>query len=110
MSLINQHHAQLFSEFIESLARTAAGEGSVLDHSMILYGSGLADGNSHQHDHLPTMLVGGACAQIRAGRFVQTAPQTPITNLYISMLARMGVEIENLGDSTGRLSELGELT
>jgi hypothetical protein len=106
---INCHHMQLFSEFVASLARTPDGDGSLLDHAMILYGAGLADGNSHQHDHLPTLLAGGACGTIRTGRFVQAAPQTPITNLYVSMLGRMGVDIEKLGDSTGKLSELGAL-
>jgi hypothetical protein len=107
---INCHHLQLFSEFIASLARTEDGDGSLLDHTMILYGAGLADGNSHQHDHLPTMLVGGACGAIRSGRFLQVAPQTPIANLYVSMLTGMGVAVENLGDSTGKLSDLGGLT
>jgi hypothetical protein len=107
---INCHHMRLFSEFVASLARTEDGDGSLLDHTLILYGGGLADGNSHQHDHLPTMLVGGACGAIRSGRFLQAAPQTPITNLYVSMLTRMGVSIEKLGDSTGALSELGDLT
>jgi len=103
---INRHHMQLFSEFVGALARTQDGDGSLLDHTMILYGAGLADGNSHQHDHLPTMLVGSACGTLRSGRFIQAAPQTPISNLYISMLARMGVNIEKLGDSTGKLAEL----
>jgi hypothetical protein len=106
---INCHHMRLFSEFVASLARTENGDGSLLDHTMILYGAGLADGNSHQHDHLPTMLVGSACGGIRSGRFLQVPPQTPITNLYVSMLTRMGVAIEKLGDSTGELSELGDL-
>jgi hypothetical protein len=106
---INCHHLQLFAEFVASLARTEDGDGSLLDHTMILYGAGLADGNSHQHDHLPTMLMGGACGSIRSGRFLKVADQTPITNLYVSMLARMGVDIEKLGDSTGKLAELSDL-
>jgi hypothetical protein len=107
---INCYHMQLFAEFVASLATTNDGDGSLLDHCMILYGAGLADGNSHQHDHLPTMLVGGACGAIRSGRFLQVAPETPITNLYVSMLTGMGIAIEKLGDSTGRLSDLGALT
>jgi hypothetical protein len=107
VALINRHHMQLFSEFVASLASTPDGDGSLLDHTMILYGAGLADGNSHQHDHLPTMLVGGG---FRMGRLIQAAPGTPLTNLYVSMLGRLGVEVEKLGDSTGRLSELGDLT
>ena len=107
---INVHHVRLFSEFVASLARIDDGDGSLLDHSLILYGGGLADGNSHQHDHLPTMLAGGACGTIRTGRFIQAAAGTPVTNLYISMLARMGVNADRLGDSTGKLSELESLT
>jgi hypothetical protein len=107
---INCHHMQLFSEFVASLARTPDGEGSLLDHVMILYGGGLADGNSHQHDHLPTMLVGGACGTVAGGRFLKVAPQTPITNLYVSMLASMGAAVEQLGDSRGALSGLSGLS
>ena len=106
---INTHHMQLFSEFVGALARTQDGDGSLLDHVMILYGGGLADGNSHQHDHLPTLLVCGAGGAFRSGRFIQAAPQTPITNLYVSMLSRLGVDIEKPGDSTGKLAELGDL-
>lgn len=106
---INRHHMELFSEFVASLAKTPDGEGSLLDHTMILYGAGLADGNSHQHDHLPTVLAGGACGNIRGGRFLRVASQTPITNLYVSMLGSMGVAIEKLGDSTGQLAELSGL-
>ena len=73
---------------------------------MILYGAGLADGNSHQHDDLPALLVGGACGAFRMNRFVPVKPRTPITNLYLSMLGAMGVEAEKLGDSTGKLSML----
>jgi hypothetical protein len=103
VTLINRHHMELFSEFVGAMAKTPDGDGSLLDHTMILYGAGLADGNSHQHDHLPTMLVGGG---MRGNRFLQVPPQTPITNLYVSMLGAMGVAVEKLGDSTGRLSEL----
>jgi hypothetical protein len=106
---INCHHLRLFSEFVASLARIQDGDGSLLDQVMILYGAGLADGNSHQHDHLPTMLVGSGCGAIRTGRFIQVAAQTPITNLYVSMLGGMGVDVEKLGDSTGKIAELGEV-
>jgi len=109
VALINRHDMQLFGEFVDALARTPDWDGSLLDHVMILYGSGLADGNSHGHDDLPTMLVGGACGTIRPGHFIRTAAQTPIANLYVSMLARMGVRVESLADSTGRLLELGDL-
>jgi hypothetical protein len=106
---INRHHATLFGEFVTSLAHTGDGDGSLLDHAMMLYGSGLADGNTHQHDHLPVLLMGGACGTLRGGRFIRAADRTPVTNLYVSMLGRMGVEVEKLGDSTGQLAELGDL-
>ena len=106
---INVHHVELFREFVASLARTPDGEGTLLDHTMILYGAGLADGNSHEHDHLPAMLVGGACGAIRGGQYLQVAPRTPIANLYVSMLGAMGVEVEKLGDSTGKIDGLGGL-
>jgi hypothetical protein len=106
---INCHHMRLFSEFVATLARTEDGDGTLLDHTMILYGGGLADGNSHQHDHLPTILVGGARGAFPRGQLLEVAPETPITNLYVWMLARMGVAVEKLGDSTGKLSELAGL-
>lgn len=103
---INGHHMALFSEFVDSLAETPDGDGRLLDHSMILYGAGLSDGNKHEHDHLPAMLVGGACGTLRTGRFIQAAAGTPVNNLYVAMLGRLGVDIEKLGDSTGKLAEL----
>jgi hypothetical protein len=106
---INRYHMELFSEFMAKLAKTPDGDGTLLDHTMILYGGGLADGNRHQHDELPVMLAGGACGSIRGGRHVQVKDHTPLNNLYVSMLSRMGVEIEKLGDSTGTVRELSEL-
>jgi hypothetical protein len=105
---INRYHMQLFADFVGKLARTEDGDGSLLDHSMILYGSGLSDGDHHVHINLPVMLAGGACGTIRTGRHVIVA-KTPINNLYVSMLDRMGVPVESLGDSTGKLRELSEI-
>ena len=110
VSQINRHHMELFSGFVAKLASSPEGDGTLLDHSMILYGGGLADGNRHQHDHLPAMLVGGACGTLKTGRYVNLASNTPMTNLYVSMLNRMGVPIEKLGDSTGPLKEISELS
>jgi hypothetical protein len=106
---INRYHMEIFSEFVESLAKIPDGDGTLLDHTMILYGAGLADGNAHQHDHLPTMLVGGGCGAVKGGRFLRVAAETPITNLYVSMLSGMGVQVEKLGDSTGKIRELSGL-
>ena len=106
---INRYHMELFSEFIAKMANTPDGDGSLLDHSMIVYGAGLADGNRHEHVNLPVMILGGGCGTIKTGRHLQLEAKTPINNLYVSMLDRMGVPGETLGDSTGPLRELTEI-
>jgi len=106
---INRYHMELFAEFIGKMAKTPDGDGSLLDHSMLVYGSGLEDGNRHEHTNLPVMIMGGACGTIRTGRHLALAARTPINNLYISMLDRMGVPGESLGDSTGPVRELSEI-
>jgi len=106
---INRYHMQLFAEFIGKMAATPDGDGSLLDHSMIVYGAGLADGNRHEHVNLPVMIMGGGCGTIKTGRHLKLADKTPINNLYVSMLDRMGVPVESLGDSTGPLRELTEI-
>lgn len=107
---INRYHMELFSGFVAKLANTPEGDGTLLDHTMILYGGGLADGNRHQHDELPVMMVGGANGTVRGGRHVKVKDGTPLNNLYVSMLGRMGVNMEQLGDSTGVVKELSELS
>jgi uncharacterized protein DUF1552 len=106
---INRYHMELFAEFIGKMAKTPDGDGSLLDHSMIVYGSGLSDGNQHEHANLPLMIMGGACGTIKTGRHLALPARTPINNLYVSMLDRMGVPVESLGDSTGKLRELNEI-
>jgi hypothetical protein len=105
---INRYHMEMFAEFIGKMAKTPDGDGSLLDHSMIVYGAGLADGNKHEHVNLPVLIAGGACGTIKTGRHLELA-KTPINNLYVSMLDRMGVPAESLGDSTGPLRELTEI-
>ena len=107
---INRYHMELFAEFLTKAAKTPDGDGTLLDHMMILYGGGLADGNRHQHDELPVMMIGGACGAIRGGRHAKVTDRTPLNNLYVSMLSRMGVATDKLGDSTGNVKELSELT
>ena len=106
---INHYHMELFAEFIAKMAKTPDGDGSLLDHSMIVYGAGLADGNRHEHVNLPVMIAGGGCGTLKTGRHLKLAAKTPINNLYVSMLDRMGVPGESLGDSTGPLRELTEI-
>jgi hypothetical protein len=106
---INRYHMSLFAEFIAKMANTPDGDGSLLDHSMLVYGAGLADGNRHEHLNLPVLIMGGGSGTIKTGRHLTLDTKTPINNLYISMLGRMGVPIESLGDSTGPLRELTEI-
>jgi hypothetical protein len=74
---------------------------------MVVYGSGISDGNAHNHNDLPVLLAGRAGGTLKTGRHVRYAQDTPMTNLYLSMLERMGVEADRLGDSTGKLPRLG---
>jgi hypothetical protein len=83
------------------------GERTLLDNCMIAYGSGNGDGNRHNHDDLPILLAGKGCGTIRAGRHVRFPNDTPLNNLWLSMLDRMDCNLQSLGDSTGRLAGLG---
>lgn len=103
---INHFHVSEFARFIEKLKAAREGEGSVLDHAMVAYGSGLADGNRHDHLNLPVLLVGRGGGTIRPGRHIRYAGHTPMSNLFLSLLDRMGVKAERFGDSTGRLPKL----
>ena len=103
---INAYHAKMFAYFLEKLRSTPDGDGSLLDHSMIVYGSGLSDSNLHTHTNLPTLLVGGEAGRIKGGRHLRYPKGTPITNLYLTLLDRLGVPVESLGDSTGKLELL----
>jgi len=94
---------------LKKMQETHDGDGSLLDHSLILYGSGISDGNKHNHDNLPVLLAGGSRA-FRTGRHVRLETSTPITNLYVSMLETMGVPTDRFGDSEGRLNHLTDLT
>jgi hypothetical protein len=76
---------------------------------MITYGSGLSEGNTHDHANLPLVLAGRACGKLRPGRHVRYADETPMTNLYVAMLDRMGVPAESFGDSTGKLGYLSDI-
>ena len=106
---INEYHIKQFTYLLDKLKATHDGDGTLLDHSMIVYGSALADGNAHQHNNLPTVLAGRAHGTLRPGRHVRFPDETPITNLYMSMLDRMGVPVDRIGDSTGKLEGLADL-
>jgi hypothetical protein len=105
---INLYHVQLFSRFLETLQSVPDGDGSLLDHTMLVYGGGIGDGNLHEHVDLPVLLAGGG-AYLRTGRHVVYTEEPPMANLLLSLLTRAGVPTEALGDSTGRLEGLSEV-
>src|SRR5437588_6544649 len=100
---INVFHAVLFQYFLEKMRSIPDGDGTLLDHSMILYGSPLSDGNMHLYKDLPLLLVAGGAAGIRGGRHIRYPQDTPMTNLYLTLLEKLGIELEKFGDSTGKL-------
>lgn len=102
---VNTLHMELFAGFIEKLKATPDGDGTLLDHSMIVYGSGLSDGNRHTHEDLPVLIVGRG-GDFRLGSHLVYPKDTPMTNLYLTLLDRMGVPSEKVGDSTGRIEHL----
>jgi Protein of unknown function (DUF1552) len=106
---INEFHLQQFANFLERLRTTPDGDGTLLDHSMIVYGSGLSDGNNHRHDNLPIVMAGDGNGTLRPGRHIKYRDETPLANLWVSMLDRMGVPESKLGDSTGELPSLAEI-
>jgi hypothetical protein len=103
---INRFHTTQFAYFLDRLKATKEGEGTLLDSSMIVYGSAISDGNQHLHTNLPVLLAGRGGGTLKPGTHVRVADETPMANLYLSMLDRLQVPVEKFGDSTGRLREL----
>jgi hypothetical protein len=95
-----------FKGFLDKLKETPDGDGSLLDHAVILYGSNMSNSNAHDHFPLPNLLVGGAAGRMKGGRHLRFADHTPMTNLLVTMLDKVGVKQESLGDSTGTLENL----
>jgi hypothetical protein len=104
---INTFHTTQFAYILTKLKEAREGGGSLLDNCMIAYGSGNSDGNRHNHDDLPIILAGKAGGAIRTGRHIRYNRDTPLNNLWLSMLDRMDASVERIGDSTGRLTNLG---
>lgn len=100
---INMYHARLLKYYIEKLQSTPDVDGNLLDNMMLLYGSGMSNGNNHWRNNLPILLLGGAAGRIKGGRHIRYAEETPMANLYLTMLDKLGVPLESLGDSTGEI-------
>jgi hypothetical protein len=103
-AVLNMYHVALFAYFLDKLQSTPDGDGTLLDHSMVLYGSGISDGNQHNHTDLPVILAGGASGKLKGGRHISNPKNTPMANLLVAMLDTLGVPAEQFGDSTGRVS------
>jgi hypothetical protein len=105
---IDVYITQQFRYFLEKLRSTGDGDGSLLDHCMVMYGAGMGDGNLHTHNDLPIVVAGGGL-EIRSGRNLVYPKNTPLTNLFLRMLDRMSINVDNLGDSTGRLEPFSDV-
>jgi hypothetical protein len=106
LATINRFHADQVAYFLKRLHSIQETDGSLLDNSMIVYGAGISDGDRHNHDDLPILLAGGGAGTLKQGRHLRFAPETPLNNLFVSMLHRMGVHADTFGDSTGQLTML----
>ena len=106
---IQRHHIGLFAEYLEKLRNTPDGDGSLLDHVILLFGSGISNSDRHTHGPLPTFLVGGGGGTLKGGRHLIYPEHTPLTNLQLTLLNKLGVPAESLGDSSGQFRELSEL-
>ena len=105
-SKINTYHVELFAHLVRRMHETADGDGSLLDHAMLLYGAGMGDGDQHSPHNLPVLLVGNGCGQLKGGRHLQYPLDTPMMNLGVSLLGKVGVDVGRVGDSAGGLSNL----
>ena len=103
---VEEHRAKSFAYLVKRMSETQDGDGTLLDHTLLLYGAGIRDGNTHDHDDLPLVLAGGKSAGLKTGRHLRAKAATPMTNLLVTLLDRSGVPADTLGDSTGKLAEL----
>jgi hypothetical protein len=103
LAKINNYHISLLAYFIAKLKATPDGDGTLLDHSMILYGSSMSNPNEHNHFPLPLLLIGGASGQLKGGRHLKYPERTPMANMLLSVMEKSGIHMDKLGDSTGIL-------
>ena len=103
---INAFHVSLFAYFLEKLKATPEGDGTLLDHSLFLYGSGMGNPNVHDHVNLPILVAGGAAGKLKGGRHIRYAEPTPLANLHLTLLEKVGVRLDSFADSQGRVDEL----
>jgi hypothetical protein len=102
-AVINRYHVQTLAYFLEKLKATPDGDGNLLDHSVVLYGSSMSNGNQHDHDPLPILVAGGASGKLKGGRHILQPAHTPMSNLMLALLDKLGVHQDTFGDSTQKL-------
>jgi hypothetical protein len=108
MAKINQFHVSLFAEYIAKLKAVQDGDGSLLDHSLILYGSGIGNPNVHDHTNLPILVAGGAATGMKGNRHIKYTKPKPLANLHLTLLDKVGVHLDKFADSQGKVDELFE--
>jgi hypothetical protein len=106
LAKINAYHVSLFGYLLEKLKATPDGDGTLLDHTMYLYGSGMGDSDRHDHTRLPILVAGGGAGKMKGGRHVKYAEATPLANLHLTLLDKVGVKLGSFGDSKGKVDEL----
>jgi hypothetical protein len=106
MAKINAFHVSLFAYFLERLKATPEGNGTLLDHSLLLYGSGIGDPNVHDHTNLPVIVAGGAAGGMKGGRHLRYKDPVPLANLHLTLMQKVGVKIDSFADSNGKITEL----
>ena len=108
LAKINQFHVSLFAEFLGKLKATPEGNGTLLDHSLYLYGSGIGNPNVHDHSNLPILVAGGAAGGMKGGRHIKYAKPVPLANLHLTLLEKVGVHLDSFADSKGQVEELSK--
>jgi hypothetical protein len=108
MAKINHFHVSLFAEFLGKLSAAKEGDGTLLDHSLYLYGSGMGNPNVHDHTNLPILVAGGAAGGMKGGRHIRFNKRTPLANLHLTLLDKVGVRLDKFADSDGKVDELFE--
>jgi hypothetical protein len=106
LSKVQIYHSEVFAKFLKKLAETPDGVGSMLDNSIVLYGSNMSNSNLHDHFPLPTAIVGGGSGKLKGNQHLRYADKTPIANLHLTLLDRAGIPLEKLGDSEAKFSEI----
>ena len=105
---INTYHVSLFSDFLQRMKATPDGDGSLLDHSVYLYGSGMGNPSLHDHENLPILVAGGAATGLKGGRHIRYEKGTNLANLHLTLLDRVGIHLDSFVDSTGKVEDLFE--